>query len=250
MSGPLHGKRVALVGNGPSSADQGQLIDACDFVVRQSRWLGQGAARTGSKLSALCGFNANTEVPDWLRERRDWELWTNMSAACFRPEPCKQDPGDWKWLFATADGRPIRLPRNQVLEEAAAHLRSVSKYRVSLPYLDMGTVLVAMIIDLGASYLELWGYDRTGIGKPNDHWGQQQYTNAWDQTHHDYRARTVMLGELVDRGTWCGRPVNCRTFWHGRPELPPVGPEPVWDAEKKVVYHVDPTTGDRLEPGT
>jgi hypothetical protein len=223
---PLEGKKVALIGNGPSSTDCGAEIDACDFVVRQARWISQGGKNSGQKVSAICGYNQNTEIPSWLLDRWDWELWCNMSSACFKSEPTVQDPGDWRWLFHVSDGRSIRLARNSIISQTVIHLRYVSKRRKYPPYLDLGLVCIAMAIDLGAKNLHLWGYDRTGFGNPNDDWGQEKYATEKDQLHHDYSARAVMISELVDKQLWCGVPVSIEAVWHGRPLIPKLGTDP------------------------
>ncbi|MEN6550026.1 MAG: hypothetical protein ABFE07_28625 [Armatimonadia bacterium] len=241
-------RRVALVGNGPSGSGQGSDIDACDCVVRQSAWLSQGPAGAGVKVSAICGFNANTEIPEHLWARHDWELWTNVPLDCFQSEPNAQDPGDWRWLLRTADGRAIRTPRLGVIRETAAYLRQASVYRHNPPYVDLGLACLAMALDLGAARIDLWGYDRTGNGSHGDDWAKQRYRLVRDRVHHDYRARAIMIAELVDRHTWCGNPVKCETVWHCRPEIPPERPEPYFDERKRRLFYWDPTT-DKLKGG-
>jgi len=223
----LAGRTVALVGNGPSATDQGQFIDACDFVVRQARWLTQGSKNTGAKVSAICGYNNNTEIPAYVQRLRDWELWCNVPAESFLSEPTLSAPFDWNWLLRSADGRIIRLAREELVHTLTAHLRNISLYQKNQPYIDLGLACIMMALDRGADRIHLWGYDRTGYGKKNDDWGQEKFNLINDQLHHDYRARAVILADLVDKHLWVGEELDLKeVVWHGRPQMPELAPDP------------------------
>ncbi|MEN6550025.1 MAG: hypothetical protein ABFE07_28620 [Armatimonadia bacterium] len=223
----LAGKRVALVGNGPSGTDQGKVIDTFDFVVRVSRWVSQGPTYAGFKVSAIAGCDSHIETPYQIHAARDWEIWCNEPPKDILAEPAFDRPADWRRLFAIADGRAIRTVRNCIHEELTVALRNISLFRKHPPRADIGSVAVAMALDMGATRLHLWGYDRTGYGQANDNWAQQPLQDPKDQCNHDYRARAHLLADLVDHHRWCGRDVEIAEIeWHGRPPMPQLVPDP------------------------
>lgn len=228
MPGLLRGKKVALVGNGPSGNDQGRLIDACDFVVRMSRWISQGPKNAGCKISALAGCNDHLEVPHQMHLSRSWEIWCNEAPKYICNEPEHDRPANMRTLMEYADGRAIRIVRNCVHDEILACLRATSLFRQYPPRTDIGIIVVGMALDMGADSIHLWGYDRTGYGRPNDNWASQEFSDPKDQLNHDYRARAHLLAALIDKRVWCGREVDLReVVWHGRPPMPELVPDPV-----------------------
>lgn len=223
--GHLTGKRVAVVANGPSGTDQGAEIDACDFVVRQNSWITEGPKNAGRKASALCGYFGGTfkvndspglEIPEWLASDRSWELWCHISAPNYRPRPNDRDVGDWEWVLRTADGRAIRLLRDQSTVGMIGRLKAMNPHVISA---SLGLACLAMAVELEPSELHLWGYDATAFGLPSYDWGQRQCLEPCKC--HDFVAEKRLIAELVDRRFWLEHPVNFPTIWHSRPELPP-----------------------------
>ena len=228
----LLGKVVGIVGNGPSATGRGSEIDACDFVIRQNAWVTEAALNAGNKVSALVGFfgeknkahpahmtgSPGVEVPPWLAERRDWELWSHIPGECFRAAPTREAVGDWKWLLNTADGRAIRMfrlaPFNRLFDYLHAH-------NPSAKYPSLGLTCIGMVVDLNPSAVHLWGYDSVGYGYPGYDLAQKQ--NQRDaKEFHNYVTEKQLIAELVDKKTWCGKPVNFDTTWHHRPNIPGV----------------------------
>jgi len=221
----LAGQTVAIVAQGPSGTDQGAEIDACDFVVRQNAWLTEGPKNAGTKISALCGFGgighpaigANSkglEVPPQLAQRRDWELWCHIPADCFQSVPTPNDVGDWKWLLGTADGRVIRTIRSEAFHKLEACMWSLNPQR---PYLSLGIVCLAMVIDLEPKAIHIWGYDSTKFGLPSYDLAQKKLAN---HSQHDFVSEKIIIAGLADLRTWCGQSVNIPFTWHGRPQDP------------------------------
>jgi len=223
----LKGATVAIVGNGPSGTDQGAKIDVCDFVIRMSRWKTQGPKGAGSKASALCGCDNHIEIPPEINENKKWTIWCNEPpSSIIFSGPDHTHPANIKWLVETADGRILRFVRNSTHAEVTAKLREISLFRKFPPRADIGIIALAMALDLGADHIHIWGYDRTGFGKYNDNWAQEELKDPFDQHNHDYRARAVLLAELVDKHLWCGRAVDVKKIvWHGRPDMPKLEPD-------------------------
>lgn len=217
--GFLSGKSVAIVGNGPSGNNQGQEIDACDFVVRQKRWLTQGPVNAGSKVSAVCAFDDQLEMTTEMESSRDWEIWCNIPARCFQAEPTEKDPASWKWLLCTAAGRGIRLLRMDSLGAMTKSIKEIDPSWEHIPHVTLGTCCLSMAIDMQPKEIHIWGYDRTGYGRTNDDWAQQKFDLPQDMLYHNHLAEKILISKLADEGTWCGKPCESKLFWHGRPRL-------------------------------
>ena len=56
----LREKTVAIVGNGPSGNNRGDVIDSMDFVVRVNMWRRTGPVNSGEKISAIAGYRRRT----------------------------------------------------------------------------------------------------------------------------------------------------------------------------------------------
>jgi hypothetical protein len=219
----ITGKTVAVVGNGPSGNGQGPAIDGCDFVVRMKNWRTCGPVNAGQKLSALVGFNSQwTDIPKELEIRRDWELWCPYPTFEIVLDPQFKTPEtcvDWRWVLQIADGRIIRTISRSASAEMVNYMRSLS----SIPgvFTTAGAAAIAMAIERFPGQLHLWGFDRVDdtAGNPHNDWGQVALTAqiAKKNTMHDFVAEKKMISELVDKVSWCGKPINFPVIWHGRP---------------------------------
>ena len=225
----IAGKTIGIVGNGPSGRGQGPAIDGCDFVVRMKNWKKYGPIDSGQKVSALLAFNKPwADITEEMESSRDWELWcpyptfrVNVAPAKMNsPETCV----DWVWLLEAADGRVVRTISRQAATDILNYIRSLS----AIPgvYTTAGIAAIAMAVERSPGQLHLWGFDRVddSVGNPNNDWGQVALTaqTAAKNTMHDFVAEKKMLVELVDRKSWCGKPVEFPVIWHGRPPIPGV----------------------------
>ena len=219
---------VAIVANGPSGTDQGASIDRCDFVIRMNAWITEGPKNAGSKISALCGFcdgnhivskgkTNGVEVPDWLKKRRDWELWCPIAAEGFLAEPTRENVGDWRWLLRTADGRPIRLNREITAQKVITYLKTLSN---RFKYPSLGMACLSLVMDLTPKELHIWGYDSTKAGLPTYNLAQVELN--WDCLWHDFVAEKRIIAELADKKLWLGKPSTVKLVWHNRPKECPV----------------------------
>jgi len=230
MSFDLRGQVVAIVANGPSGTGHGSEIDACNFVVRMNAWITEGPLNAGRKVSALCGFcdgnhisskglTNGLEIPDWLKKRRDWELWCPIAAEGFLAAPTIENVGDWKWLLTNADGRPMRLIGLSTVTKTANYMK---KMGAQFKFLSLGMACFSLTMALQPKRLHIWGYDATKFGLPTYDWAQRKLT--WVSAWHDFVTEKILIAEIVDKGTWLGEATTTKLVWHGRPKECPVLP--------------------------
>ena len=211
---------IAIVATGPSAEGCGAEIDACDFVVRISSWITQGATGAGVKVSALAGWGPPAEVAPEMLERRDWEFWFLIPLDSVRIWPKQEDPGDIPYVLNLIDGRPLRMARRCVNSRVETYLNT-RRPRPRWSRCSQGMSCVAMAQDLALwDEYHLWGFDRRGSGGSAD--GYAQAPNfplpATDADAHDWTGEKLMFAEWADALTWCGEPVRKgRLVWHGRP---------------------------------
>jgi len=211
-------RSLAIVGNGPSAAGQGQLIDACDDVLRINAWKTRGAPDSGTRIDIVLGFNTGVEEPP-LDQYPGCEFWVQV----WNPEAFSlQDPAH---IFRIAHGRWIHAISKELSDACDQWVRDTyEQYGKD----DVGTLptagykAIVMAIREGSwSELHLFGFDAVGSTpqQMNDGYGRE---NPYNQVPHAVLTQKRMFAALADRGEWPDplAPHIPRLVWHNRPEVP------------------------------
>ena len=196
--------RVCVVGSGPSAEGQGEIIDACDFVVRVKSWWAHGAENAGEKVDAWAWFGADRDTAMPI-PKMDCEHWFTI---------CSAQYPDWPELDTQLEA---------FSRESHDHTRqylSNEAWRQARDYfggpLSMGFIAVVMALDVlfKPHRLLLIGFDSTTPDKPG-------FNNARRDTHDaetlDYQKEKQVLAEL-HQGLWLGQPIGITLEWIGEPD--------------------------------
>jgi hypothetical protein len=209
--------KVAVIGNGPSGNNQGELIDACDFVVRIQLWKKTGPVAAGNKTNAVVGFNKNTiEFPD--APNTSFEVWCHIPFSLLPYKPGAYVDVNLLELIEFVSN-PLVAFRFSPLWGCIKAIKYLEDNRVKpdRPYLSSGLATITMALSvLKPDELHIWGFDAMKAE------GLVQYGSSVQDfganSLHDYAAEKKMLTEFEDKGLWCGESINTKLIWHGRPE--------------------------------
>ena len=182
--------RICVVGNGPSAEDKGELIDACDFVVRMKQFWAQAALQTGVRIDA----------------------W----ATCRGKYPNNQPAPNALWITETVQN----ISRYPAPESRLTHLlpcnaqnirwlcqpewEAMSQYLGAPP--STGFVAVYMALQMRPSELLLCGFDALG-----------DTTNTPIHPHNFAAEKTALA--MLRAASWLGAPCNVRLQWLGMPPV-------------------------------
>lgn len=198
--------RVCVVGQGPSAGGKGEIIDACDFVVRIKSFWAYGALDAGARMDAWAWYGEWTEHEHKRDEKPtlDCEHWVTHA-------PKQLSVGFDGWprvahIIREANGRCLRWLSEAQWGKAREHLGR---------HPSTGFVVILMVLDrFPDCELVLHGFDSTLPELPN-------YTDARFDViapAHDILAEKQAMREL-DNGKWLGEPTRATLDWPVRPDI-------------------------------
>lgn len=209
--------KVCIVGNGPSAAGQGQLIDAADCVVRMKAWWSFGALDAGKKCDILAWFGS-----DW-----GWsvgkgghpppallcEHWFTQPWDVLAPRTMESLRNALHFLIVRSNGNPVRFIPGSLWHKCVKALGG--------KHPSTGFSSVAMAIEyLSPDEIVLVGFDGTTRDKPNfgDARRELEAKDLSDVPPHDLLSEKRLIVKLFD-GTWLGEPVSLKLTWIAQPSV-------------------------------
>jgi hypothetical protein len=188
--------RIAVVGNGPSAKGQGDLIDACDLVVRTGQFakvFKDGSA--GNKLSVLAwpGYRKMNK----LLPKRKCEWWITC--------PVKWHKGPARLANVNRLSKRATKVRWIPLHDYMAirhRVQNLSDWAKEFPP-STGILAVHMAVTLHPDSMLVCGFD-AGKAYADGRW--------YSKTLHDYFAERKALEDL-ERGRWLGEHHDIDVDW-------------------------------------
>ena len=205
-------ERVCIVGNGPSAEGRGDIIDACDFVVRMKDFWHCGAKTAGSRIDAHAYYGWWTTWPDDPCE--GFEHWFTHCPG--QLEHAGVPSWDRLYILNTrATHQPIYWVWNELWTQLAESLDG--------DHPSTGFVCVGMALERFGKQLKelvLYGFDSTTPEQPNFFdFDEQPKTRPYNIVHsmlHEKR----LLAKLA-AGQWLGKPCSVKLTWPDMPDMPP-----------------------------
>ena len=193
--------KVAVVGNGPSAEGCGDLIDACDFVVRMKVFWKYAADGAGEKIDAWATF-----LDDGREYRGSHELWVVQTPKqIFRYDTATERIRD---ICDAANGQPIRWYTERELHIATQCLEAEP---------STGFVAVDMALRrFPDCSLCIFGFDSTVPNAPN--WEDAKRHPGGNVSQHSFIEEKRMISR-IDEGEWMCQPTKAGLIWENRPEL-------------------------------
>jgi len=172
-------KSVAVVGNGPSAAGRGELIDSHDYVIRCNDWREAfPGGEAGTKADAVCLWPS---CPPHTLSRA--EIWMSTPRDG-KKLPDVQVPARW------VSNRTYMALRERLLRLHKANPNAHDCWP------STGLVALAMGLQMRSESLTLIGFDATLKSAPG--WGEYAGVNTWlDVTGHDFVAEKKLIGKMV-----------------------------------------------------
>jgi len=195
--------KVAIVANGPTAKGKGDLIDACDYVVRMKAFWEYGATDSGSKLDALCWFG-KTEGWQNAPDLSGVEMWITQE-----PRIMLATPERVRRVVNTSNLGVIRWQTYDMFYWAGEFI-GVS------PTTGFSAINMAIHI-LHPVELHLFGFDHVGFDKPNAHDARRSLDNEV-ATDHDMTSEKHRIADLF-RGVWMGEKCETKLIWHEMPDM-------------------------------
>ncbi len=200
----MSGKRVAVVGNGPSAGKYGREIDDADFVVRCSWFTVVGAEGAGEKLDAWAWLGHHLFMDEMKSPPSgEYECWATLPLSRCNP-PHKEHCGNVLNVLAWAGRRVVRQTTEEDWAAQAAAIQSAPS--TGFTAVDMAISSVPNI-----TKLVLYGFDATVPDSPG--WNDARPYCQWPpECPHDFAAEKRELAKMA-HGYWLGEPIDFKLVW-------------------------------------
>lgn len=206
---------VCVVGSGPTAEGKGELIDACDFVIRLKRFWLEGATNVGYSCHAVASYDYPVEMTVFTK-LTDAEFWITQTPQ----QLLATHDAEWLEMFAVRHGLGVirwvsHLFWTRIGEALGYHPST-------------GFVAMCMAMELfDPEALTLVGFDQLTPEDPNFHCARRRITPAQcAKPNHNFVAEKRCIAEL-ENGVWLGKGCHTHLVWSDKPDIPPA---PVEDA--------------------
>jgi hypothetical protein len=192
------------VGQGPSAEGKGDIIDACDFVVRLQDWWHCGAVNAGQKLDAHAYFNMQKACPTG-----GWEQWITQY-----PRQVSGKPDGQKRITMFAE----RAMGGVIRWLAESQWKLLHDYLKADPSTGFVAVAMALWRYPAADELVLYGFDSTVPDQANFFDAREESKREPYRVAHHILAEKRVIAE-IHNGTWLGRECKTALVWPDMPGL-------------------------------
>jgi hypothetical protein len=204
---------VCVVGSGPTAEGKGDIIDACDFVVRLKQCWADGAENAGSACHAIADYDYPPERCD-----RAWCPWPDAEFwLTHTPSQIIGERGT-NYLETITVRRDLGIIRWVSTEFVVAIRKAVGYF----PSTGVVAICMAMRL-LHPDVLTIVGFDQLTPAEPNFDCARRKVVDHPDlgRPSHDFVAEKRFLARLED-GTWLGEECQTKLVWIDKPDIPPI----------------------------
>ena len=209
--------RACVVGNGPGALGRGAEIDACDFVARCNWFPLAHRGEAGRRLDAWAWYG-NREHNSKMggAPEGSYQVWMTLPVSRCTP-PSAGQVGDLINAARLLSERPIYVIGEEAWAAELACLTGLSDRDWAAP--TTGFTAIDMLLRRAPEELLLCGFNATREGAPG--WGDAYQVTPWQPSAggHDMLAEKQAIRQILENGTWLGRPCSTRVIWPDAPEV-------------------------------